>query len=146
MDPEAVVAAIDPAGGRRPRPRPRQHRQPDRQRGRRPASSSSTGSASNGFEPRKYALVEDRFNVAAWLHGTGGGYNLVFNAHLDTTLRPDAVWSARDARDPLYHSAWVEGDEIFGDGVVNDKGPMAAFLVAAKAIRAAGFPLGATSS
>ena len=94
--------------------------------------------AANGFEPRRYALVEDRFNVAAWLHGTGGGYHLVFNAHLDTTLRPDAVWSARDPRDPLYHSAWVEGDEIFGDGVVNDKGPMAAFLVAAKSIRQSG--------
>ena len=95
----------------------------------------------NGFEPRKYALIEDRFNVAAWIHGTGGGYNLVYNSHLDTTLRPDAVWSARDAKDPLYHSAWVEGDEIFGDGVVNDKGPMAAFLVAAKAIREAGATL-----
>ena len=37
--------------------------------------------------------------------------------------------------------AWVDGDEIYGDGVVNDKGPMAAFLVAGKAIREAGYPL-----
>ncbi len=95
----------------------------------------------NGFHPKKYALVEDRFNVAAALDGSGGGYSLVFNAHLDTTLRPDAAWSAKDPGDPLYHSAWVEGDEIFGDGVVNDKGPMAAFLVAAKAIRDAGASL-----
>ena len=92
----------------------------------------------NGFEPKKYALVEERFNVAAWVEGSGGGYNLVFNSHLDTTLRPDAVWSARDPKDPLYHSAWIDGEEICGDGVVNDKGPMAAFLVAAKAIRDAG--------
>lgn len=97
--------------------------------------------AENGFTPRKYALTEDRFNVAAWLEGSGGGYSLVFNSHLDTTLRPDAVWSARDPNDRLYHSAWVEGDEIFGDGLVNDKGPMAAFLVAARAIRDAGYPL-----
>ncbi|CAN5180866.1 hypothetical protein BH18CHL2_BH18CHL2_01230 [soil metagenome] len=97
--------------------------------------------AKNGFTPRKYALVADRFSVAATIDGTGGGYSLVYNAHLDTTLMPDAVWSARDPRDPLYHSAWVEGDEIFGDGVVNDKGPMAAFLVAAKAIREAQYPL-----
>ena len=61
--------------------------------------------------------------------------------HLDTTLRPDAVLSARDPLDRLYHSAWIEGDEIYGDGVVNDKGPMAAFLVAAKAIRESGYPL-----
>lgn len=95
----------------------------------------------NGFTPKRYALVEDRINVAAWIHGSGSGYNLIFNSHLDTTLRPDAVWSATDPNDPLYHSAWVDGDEIFGDGVVNDKGPMAAFLIAAKAIRATGFPL-----
>jgi len=97
--------------------------------------------AANGFDPRTYALTEDRINVAAWIDGTGGGYSLIFNAHLDTTLRPDAVWSAKDPADPLYHSAWVEGDEIYGDGVVNDKGPMAAFLVAGKAIREAGYPL-----
>lgn len=97
--------------------------------------------AANGFAPRRYALTDDRFNVAAWLDGSGGGYSLIFNSHLDTTLRPDAVWSARDPHDPLYHSAWVEGDDIYGDGVVNDKGPMAAFLVAAKAIREAGYPL-----
>ncbi len=97
--------------------------------------------AANGFAPKRYALVEDRINVAALLPGTGGGYGLIFNAHLDTTLRPDAVWSAKDPNDPLYHSAWVEGDEIFGDGVVNDKGPMAAFLVAAKAIRDVGAAL-----
>lgn len=97
--------------------------------------------ARNGFEPRKYALIEERFNVAAWLEGSGGGYSLLFNSHLDTTLRPDAVWSARDPGDPLYHTAWIEGDQIFGDGVVNDKGPLAAFLVAAKAIKETGFPL-----
>ncbi len=95
----------------------------------------------SGFKPRTFALTEDRINVAAWIDGTGGGYSLIFNAHLDTTLRPDAVWSAREPEDPLYHSAWIEGDEIFGDGIVNDKGPMAAFLVAGKAIRKAGFPL-----
>jgi acetylornithine deacetylase/succinyl-diaminopimelate desuccinylase-like protein len=96
---------------------------------------------SNGFQPRTYVLAGERMNVAAWIEGTGGGFSLIFNAHLDTTLRPDAIWSARNPSDPLYHSAWVEGDEIHGDGVVNDKGPMASFLVAAKAIREAAYPL-----
>jgi acetylornithine deacetylase/succinyl-diaminopimelate desuccinylase-like protein len=95
----------------------------------------------NGFAPRKFALIPERFNVAAWLDGSGGGYSLIYNAHLDTTLRRDAVWSAKDPNDPLYHSAWVDGEDIYGDGVVNDKGPMAAFLVAAKAIKESGFPL-----
>ena len=95
----------------------------------------------NGFAPRKYALIPERFNVAAWLNGSGGGYSLIYNAHLDTTLRRDAVWSAKDPNDRLYHSAWVEGDDIYGDGVVNDKGPMAAFLIAAKAIKDSGYPM-----
>jgi acetylornithine deacetylase/succinyl-diaminopimelate desuccinylase-like protein len=96
-----------------------------------------------GFAPRKFALIPERFNVAAWMNGSGGGYSLIYNAHLDTTLRRDAVWSAKDPNDPLYHSAWVssDGEDIYGDGVVNDKGPMAAFLVAAKAIKDSGFPL-----
>ena len=97
--------------------------------------------ARNGFKPRKYALTPERFNVAAWLPGVGGGYSLIFNSHLDTTLRGDAIWSARDPQDPLYHSAWIKGEELHGDGLVNDKGPMAAFLVAAKAIKEAGYPL-----
>ena len=97
--------------------------------------------ASKGFEPRRYAMHPERFNVAATIAGSGGGYGLIYNSHLDTTLRPDAEWSARDPNDPLYHSAWIEGDEIFGDGVVNDKGPMAAFLVAAAAIKDAGYPM-----
>ncbi len=95
----------------------------------------------SGFAPRKLALIPERFNVAAWLSGSGGGYSLIYNAHLDTTLRRDAVWSAREPNDPLYHSAWVDGEDIYGDGIVNDKGPMAAFLVAAKAIKGSGFPL-----
>ncbi len=95
----------------------------------------------NGFRPRTFAMTPDRINVAAWIDGSGGGYSLIFNSHLDTTLRADAVWSAKDPADPLYHSAWIDGDEIYGDGVVNDKGPMAAFLVAGKAILQAGYPL-----
>jgi len=35
----------------------------------------------------------------------------------------------------------VSGSELHGEGVVNDKGPMAAFLIAAKAIKAAGIEL-----
>jgi acetylornithine deacetylase/succinyl-diaminopimelate desuccinylase-like protein len=95
----------------------------------------------SGFAPRKFALIPERFNVAAWLSGSGGGYSLIYNAHLDTTLRRDAVWSARDPNDPLYHSAWLDGEDIYGDGVVNDKGPMAAFLVAARAIKDSGIGL-----
>ena len=63
----------------------------------------------SGFQPRKYALVEDRFSVAAWIEGTGGGYSLIYNAHLDTTLMPDAVWSAlREVMDPEFPISLVD--------------------------------------
>jgi acetylornithine deacetylase/succinyl-diaminopimelate desuccinylase-like protein len=97
--------------------------------------------ARNGFEPRRHGLVADRFSVSATLSGSGGGQSLIFNGHLDTTLRPDAIWSARDPLEPLYRGAWLEDEMIVGDGVVNDKGPVAAFLVATKAIRDAGISL-----
>jgi acetylornithine deacetylase/succinyl-diaminopimelate desuccinylase-like protein len=94
-----------------------------------------------GLAPRRYGLHPDRYSVAATVAGGGGGFSLLFNGHLDTTLRPDAVWSAADPTDRLYRGAWLEEDMIVGDGVVNDKGPTAAFLVAAKALHDADLDL-----
>lgn len=42
---------------------------------------------------------------------------------------------------PIMRTAWREGDTLYGQGVVNDKGPMACFLCAAKAIKNAGITL-----
>lgn len=96
-----------------------------------------------GILARKIGLLEDRFSVAGCLPGRGGGYSLMFNSHLDTSRSPLDNWTFEDPADPEYHTAWLEGDEIVGDGVVNDKGPMAAFLIAARAIKNAGVtPLG----
>ena len=90
-----------------------------------------------GFKARKVGLMADRFNVLGKLPGTGGGYSLLFNSHLDTAVRWEDVWSRKDPRADIYHKAWVEEDRLVGEGIVNDKGPMAAFLIAAKALKAA---------
>lgn len=90
-----------------------------------------------GFRPRRVGMVEDRFNVVGALPGLGGGKSLIFSSHLDTGRAPDDTWVLRRPQDPFYNTAWIEGDGIVGHGVENDKGPMACFLVAAKAIRAA---------
>jgi acetylornithine deacetylase/succinyl-diaminopimelate desuccinylase-like protein len=94
-----------------------------------------------GFAPRKLGLRSDRFNVLGTLPGTGGGHSLIFNSHMDTAVprEPDLVHA--DPTDPVYHSAWQEGDLLVGEGICNDKGPMAAFLIAAKAIRSSGHRL-----
>jgi acetylornithine deacetylase/succinyl-diaminopimelate desuccinylase-like protein len=95
----------------------------------------------HGFAPRKVALVPDRPNVIATLPGSGGGPSLAFNSHMDTTIHKDEWWTTRRAADPVFHSAWREGDVLVGNGVCNDKGPMATWLMAAKAIKDSGVTL-----
>ena len=94
-----------------------------------------------GFAARKIGLLADRFNVLGTLPGSGGGHSLIFNSHMDTAVprEPDLVHA--DPTDRVYHSAWQEGDLLVGEGICNDKGPMAAFLIAAKAIKASGHRL-----
>ena len=94
-----------------------------------------------GFAPRKVALYPDRPNVIATLPGQGGGRSLCFNSHMDTAVHQEEWWATRRASDPIFHSAWREGDMLVGNGIVNDKGPMATWLLAAKAIKDSGIPL-----
>jgi acetylornithine deacetylase/succinyl-diaminopimelate desuccinylase-like protein len=94
-----------------------------------------------GFAPRRIGLFPDRYNLLGCLPGTGSGESLLFNGHMDTYAPavPDDVHHEA-TRDEL-HKAWIEGDLLIGDGVVNDKGPVAAFLIAAKAVRRSGIRL-----
>jgi acetylornithine deacetylase/succinyl-diaminopimelate desuccinylase-like protein len=46
---------------------------------------------------------------------------------------PEDVWILGKRKEAIQ-DGWEEGDRLFGLSVINDKGPMAAFLVAAKAI------------
>lgn len=89
-----------------------------------------------GFPVRRVGLLRDRFNLLARLPSPARGRPiLMFNGHIDTfsPSHPDLV-QLDPMRDEL-HKAWVEGDLLVGDGVVNDKGPIAAFMLAAKAIK-----------
>ncbi|HEY7163893.1 MAG TPA: M20/M25/M40 family metallo-hydrolase [Candidatus Binatia bacterium] len=94
-----------------------------------------------GFSARKTGLLADRFNVIGTLPGSGGGCSLIFNSHMDTAVRSWDTWRRRDPTADIFHKAWIEGDQLVGEGIVNDKGPLAAFLIAAKAVKATGKPL-----
>lgn len=94
-----------------------------------------------GFAPRKVGLFADRFNVMGSLRGSGGGYSLLFNSHMDTHVPREPDWVHLDVNAPEYRKAWAEGDLLVGEGIVNDKGPMAAFFMAAKAIKESGHKL-----
>ena len=94
-----------------------------------------------GFDARKVALYPDRPNVLATLPGSGGGRSLCFNSHMDTAVHQEEWWASRHASDAVFHSAWREDDMLVGNGIVNDKGPMATWLLAAKAIKDSGAKL-----
>lgn len=97
--------------------------------------------AENGIPALKQQVLPGRFNAIGRLRGTGGGASLILNSHLDTAYgAPDDIWTAgRFHRGDI--EAWTEGDRIYGQGVVNDKAPMAATLVAMKALKNAGLAL-----
>ena len=94
-----------------------------------------------GFDARKIGLYPNRPNVLATLPGSGGGRSLCFNSHMDTAVHQEEWWASRHAGDRIFHSAWCEGDMLVGNGIVNDKGPMATWLLAAKAIKDSGATL-----
>lgn len=94
-----------------------------------------------GFSPKKVGMLEDRYNVVGRLKGKGTGYTLLFNAHTDTTLSKDDTWIQANVADPIWHSAWRDGDMLIGYGIVNDKGPLASTMIAAKAIKESGVQL-----
>ena len=88
-------------------------------------------------------VEKDRYNAVGRLAGTGTGFSLTFNAHLDT------AFSGVEADLPVLGEiqpsdrpqAYLVEDRIYGQGIVNDKGPLASFLIAAKAIKESGVVL-----
>jgi acetylornithine deacetylase/succinyl-diaminopimelate desuccinylase-like protein len=94
-----------------------------------------------GFVARRIGLLEDRFNVLGTLPGLGGGYSLIFNSHMDTAPPRTDDLVHKDFASDIYHKAWREDDLLIGEGICNDKGPMACFLIAARAIKRSGHKL-----
>jgi acetylornithine deacetylase/succinyl-diaminopimelate desuccinylase-like protein len=95
----------------------------------------------HGFAAKRIGMFEDRFNVFAELPGHRRGPSLAFNSHLDTWMSREDTLIFRDLDKPDYLSSWEEGDLLMGNPVVNDKGPMASFMIAAKALHEAGVEL-----
>jgi len=97
---------------------------------------------SQGFEPIKQEVVTDRNNVVGLIRGRGNGSSLLFNSHLDNDVGGlGAEWAFSNPDLPECKKAWVEDDRIFGKTVLNDRGPMAAFMIAAKAMKENGVRL-----
>jgi acetylornithine deacetylase/succinyl-diaminopimelate desuccinylase-like protein len=93
----------------------------------------------NGIRGFLQPITETSCNAVGVIRGTGDGTSLVVNAHLDT-FGPETQRNASESAKRIG-GAWVDGDTIFGQGVVNDKGQLCAFMVAAKAVNQAGIRL-----
>lgn len=94
----------------------------------------------NDIPAKKLVVAGTRFNVLGRLPGVGGGRNLAFNAHMDTVVlyRGEAQTGVQDLDG---YRAWREDDRLFGMAILNDRGCLATFLVAAKAISRSGIRL-----
>jgi acetylornithine deacetylase/succinyl-diaminopimelate desuccinylase-like protein len=94
-----------------------------------------------GIEGFQLGLVPERPNVIGRLRGDGTGRSVAFNAHLDTAWGPQERRWMKRPHDPVYNRAWRDGDYLYGNPIVNDKGPLAATLVALAALHRAQTPL-----
>ncbi|MDA4124633.1 MAG: M20/M25/M40 family metallo-hydrolase [Thaumarchaeota archaeon] len=98
--------------------------------------------AKNGFECSKQEVAEGRNNIIGILKGSEGHPKLVFNSHMDVGHGlPEDYWIYGDDRKKIAAEGTERGNLLVGRGVINDKGPMAAFLVATKAIKQSGINL-----
>lgn len=84
---------------------------------------------------KEEGLTFPRKNVIAILRGTGEGRGLVFNAHLDTVPAGDhSKWTF-----PPF-SGTIHDGRIYGRGATDSKGRLAAYIMAAVALKRSGIP------
>ena len=87
-----------------------------------------------GYEVLLQEVEAGRFQTIATLKGTGAGPSLMFNGHID--INSLMRGSKRDPWTPV-----IEGDRLYGHGVQNMKGGVAAMITAAESIRQADIQL-----
>lgn len=90
--------------------------------------------ADRGYRVDLQEVEPGRFQTIATLKGDGGGRSLMFNGHVD--IDPLALGWTRHPWTPT-----VEGSRLYGAGLENMKGGVAAMIAAVECIRKAGIRL-----
>lgn len=91
-----------------------------------------------GFEAHLQKVAEGRYNAVGISPGTGGGYSVMFNGHLDTSYSGEEP----ELTQPGYKNKAIrDGDWIIGNGAANMKSADVSYLGAAKALADAGVKL-----
>jgi acetylornithine deacetylase/succinyl-diaminopimelate desuccinylase-like protein len=92
-----------------------------------------------GFQVQWQQVEAGRANVLGTWAGTGGGPTLMFNGHLDTSYSGREPWLQGI---PGFQPEGFERDgRIYGLGISNMKGALAAYVEAVRALRDAGVRL-----
>ncbi|MBA7617335.1 N-formyl-4-amino-5-aminomethyl-2-methylpyrimidine deformylase [subsurface metagenome] len=86
-----------------------------------------------GLETEMIEVEEGRIQPIGRIKGTGGGYSLIFNGHMDV----DVIYLG--LKDPYVPR--IEGRRLYGHGSFNMKGGVAAMIEAAVAIKKSGVKL-----
>lgn len=94
-----------------------------------------------GIATRTLELSPERRTVAGRLKGSGGGLHLLFDSHLDTDRRGPLAWWTAGESGMEPETARVEDGKVIGKAIVNDRGPMACWLMAAAALKRSGVQL-----
>jgi acetylornithine deacetylase/succinyl-diaminopimelate desuccinylase-like protein len=94
-----------------------------------------------GIAANVVEIIPERANVVARLRGAANRTGLIFNAHLDTEASGPDYDHLMGTPDPNRVGGWRDGGRLFGHTILNDRGPMSLFMIAAKAINDAGVPL-----
>jgi acetylornithine deacetylase/succinyl-diaminopimelate desuccinylase-like protein len=100
-----------------------------------------------GFAAWAVGATPERPNVIGCYGGKGQGRNLLFTAHLDTqspTRDPDLdayKYKPKTLTMRDWEENWLEDGVLRGFPLTNDRGPMACSMIAAKALKTAGFQL-----
>lgn len=92
-----------------------------------------------GFRSTLQSIGDGRYNVLGVLEGAGGGKSLMFNGHFDTSFGPEMSDRGIGFR---TEGRVVDDEWIYGMGSFNMKSALAAYVVAAEAVQAAGVRLG----
>ncbi len=91
-----------------------------------------------GLEAHLQKVADGRYNAVGVSPGTGGGYSLMFNGHLDTSYSGEEP----ELTQPGYkNKAILDGEWIIGNGAFNMKSADVSYLGAVKALADAGASL-----
>jgi acetylornithine deacetylase/succinyl-diaminopimelate desuccinylase-like protein len=97
----------------------------------------------NGVKPVRQDVEVDRPNAVGVLKGDGTGLSLGFNGHMDTSFTGTAedLRMVADIEPDEMLKGSIAGDKVRGLGISNMKGGVAAFMMAAKALKKSGVKL-----